>query len=64
MARRVAVVLFNLGGPDTQEAVRPFLYFVRQDRVGFIDNAVDAAWRPHYGPAPSRCLKHFRGFYF
>ncbi|WP_459674765.1 ferrochelatase [Acidisoma sp. 7E03] len=24
-ARRIAVVLFNLGGPDNQEAVRPFL---------------------------------------
>ena len=23
--RRVAVVLFNLGGPDSPEAVRPFL---------------------------------------
>jgi ferrochelatase len=26
MARRVAVVLFNLGGPDSQRAVRPFLF--------------------------------------
>ena len=25
MTRRVAVVLFNLGGPDSPEAVRPFL---------------------------------------
>ena len=25
MARRVAVVLFNLGGPDAPESVRPFL---------------------------------------
>lgn len=28
---RVAVVLFNLGGPDTQEAVRPFLFNLFND---------------------------------
>ena len=33
MARRVAVVLFNLGGPDTQEAVRPFLFNLFRDRA-------------------------------
>jgi protoporphyrin/coproporphyrin ferrochelatase len=31
-ARKVAVVLFNLGGPDTQEAVRPFLFNLFNDR--------------------------------
>ncbi|MBB6254882.1 ferrochelatase [Nitrospirillum iridis] len=30
-ARRVAVVLFNLGGPDRLEAVRPFLYNLFRD---------------------------------
>jgi ferrochelatase len=29
--RRVAVVLFNLGGPDTPEAVRPFLFNLFSD---------------------------------
>lgn len=31
MSRRVAVVLFNLGGPDGPEAVRPFLYNLFRD---------------------------------
>ncbi len=31
MTRRVAVVLFNLGGPDTLEAVRPFLFNLFRD---------------------------------
>jgi protoporphyrin/coproporphyrin ferrochelatase len=30
--RKIAVVLFNLGGPDTQEAVRPFLFNLFSDR--------------------------------
>ncbi|TWB47207.1 ferrochelatase [Nitrospirillum viridazoti] len=30
-ARRIAVVLFNLGGPDRLEAVRPFLYNLFRD---------------------------------
>ncbi len=30
--RKIAVVLFNLGGPDTQEAVRPFLFNLFNDR--------------------------------
>lgn len=30
-ARKVAVILFNLGGPDTQEAVRPFLFNLFSD---------------------------------
>ncbi|WP_442943681.1 ferrochelatase [Nitrospirillum sp. BR 11752] len=29
--RRIAVVLFNLGGPDRLEAVRPFLYNLFRD---------------------------------
>ena len=29
--RRIAVVLFNLGGPDTQEAVQPFLFNLFSD---------------------------------
>lgn len=29
--RRIAVVLFNLGGPDRQEAVRPFLFNLFRD---------------------------------
>lgn len=31
MARRIAVVLFNLGGPDRPEAVRPFLFNLFRD---------------------------------
>ena len=31
MARRVAVILFNLGGPDAPEAVRPFLFNLFND---------------------------------
>lgn len=32
-ARRVAIVLFNLGGPDSQQAVRPFLFNLFNDRA-------------------------------
>jgi ferrochelatase len=32
-SRRVAVILFNLGGPDRQEAVRPFLFNLFNDRA-------------------------------
>ena len=32
-ARRVAVVLFNLGGPDSLKAVRPFLFNLFADRA-------------------------------
>lgn len=32
MTRKIAVVLFNLGGPDKQEAVRPFLFNLFNDR--------------------------------
>ncbi|MGE3143033.1 MAG: ferrochelatase, partial [Hyphomonadaceae bacterium] len=31
--RRIAVVLFNLGGPDSLEAVRPFLRNLFNDRA-------------------------------
>jgi protoporphyrin/coproporphyrin ferrochelatase len=31
--RRIAVVLFNLGGPDSQDAVRPFLFNLFRDRA-------------------------------
>src|SRR5215510_13850742 len=31
-ARRIAVVLFNLGGPDAPEAVQPFLFNLFNDR--------------------------------
>ena len=30
--RRLAVVLFNLGGPDSPDAVQPFLYNLFNDR--------------------------------
>jgi ferrochelatase len=30
--RKIAVVLFNLGGPDSQEAVRPFLFNLFNDK--------------------------------
>lgn len=32
-ARRVAIILFNLGGPDTQQAVRPFLFNLFNDKA-------------------------------
>ena len=32
-SRRVAIILFNLGGPDTQEAVRPFLFNLFSDKA-------------------------------
>ena len=31
--RRIAVVLFNLGGPDRPEAVAPFLFNLFNDRA-------------------------------
>ncbi|MES1200986.1 MAG: ferrochelatase [Pseudomonadota bacterium] len=33
MTRKVAVILFNLGGPDSLEAVRPFLFNLFNDRA-------------------------------
>lgn len=44
MTRKIAVVLFNLGGPDRPEAVRPFLFNL------FNDHRIIAA------PAPIRLL--------
>jgi len=32
-SRRVAIILFNLGGPDTPQAVRPFLFNLFNDRA-------------------------------
>lgn len=32
-SRRVAIILFNLGGPDNQEAVRPFLFNLFNDKA-------------------------------
>lgn len=32
-SRRVAIILFNLGGPDSPEAVRPFLFNLFNDRA-------------------------------
>lgn len=32
-SRRVAIILFNLGGPDKQEAVRPFLFNLFNDKA-------------------------------
>jgi len=32
-SRRVAIILFNLGGPDTQDAVRPFLFNLFNDKA-------------------------------
>jgi len=33
VSRKIAVVLLNLGGPDTQEAVRPFLFNLFADKA-------------------------------
>lgn len=35
MMKRTAIVLFNLGGPDTLEAVRPFLFNLFNDKAIF-----------------------------
>jgi ferrochelatase len=35
MSRRLAVVLFNLGGPDTLESVQPFLFNLFNDKAIF-----------------------------
>jgi ferrochelatase len=32
-SRRVAIIVFNLGGPDSQQAVRPFLFNLFNDRA-------------------------------
>jgi ferrochelatase len=32
-SRRVAIILFNLGGPDSQKAVRPFLFNLFNDKA-------------------------------
>ena len=32
MSKKIAVVLFNLGGPDTPEAIRPFLNNLFSDK--------------------------------
>jgi ferrochelatase len=32
-SRRVAIILFNLGGPDSQDAVRPFLFNLFNDKA-------------------------------
>ena len=32
-ARRVAIILFNLGGPDSLQAVRPFLFNLFNDKA-------------------------------
>lgn len=37
--RKIAVVLFNLGGPDSKEAIKPFLFNFFMDK-----NIVRAAW--------------------
>jgi protoporphyrin/coproporphyrin ferrochelatase len=64
--RRVAVVLFNLGGPDRPEAVRPFLFNLFNDPAiigapGFIRTLLAnfIAWR-RSGPA-SKIYAHLGG---
>ena len=32
-SRRVAIILFNLGGPDKQESVQPFLFNLFNDKA-------------------------------
>ena len=53
MARRIAVVLFNLGGPDKPENVRPFLRNLFRDPAiigapGLIREAL--AWSGSFWP--------------
>ena len=42
-SRRVAVILFNLGGPDSLDAVRPFLFNLFNDRA-IIDSPQPQRW--------------------
>ena len=44
---KVAVVLFNLGGPDSLEAVQPFLQNL------FSDPAINCAWNEICGATPT-----------
>src|SRR5690349_5400475 len=46
---RVAVVLFNLGGPDRPEAIRPFL-------LNLFNDPARAVLRPALARAPDRCV--------
>ena len=48
-ARRLAVVLFNLGGPDSLKAVRPFLFNLFADRaiIGVERGVRDLEHRDH-----------------
>jgi ferrochelatase len=47
MGRKVAVVLFNLGGPDGPEAVKPFLFNLFSDPaiIGLPGISCAAWWR-------------------
>ena len=39
--RRIAVVLFNLGGPDDQASVKPFLFNLFNDCLLYTSDAAD-----------------------
>ena len=56
-ARRVAIVLFNLGGPDRPEAIRPFLLNLFSDpailRVPFFVRPLLARWITRARVAPA-----------
>ena len=44
---KIAIVLFNLGGPDTPEAVEPFLFNLFNDL--FDDEGLEASFRRELG---------------
>jgi ferrochelatase len=55
--QRIAIVLFNLGGPDRPEAIRPFLFNLFRDpailRVPFFIRPLLAWWIAHRRLAPA-----------
>ena len=54
--RRVGVILFQLGGPDTLEAIEPFLFNLFCD-----PDIIDFPLRPHWPPSTGKIdLNHPR----
>jgi len=51
---RLAVVLFNLGGPDTPEAIQPFLFNLFRDPAIIGAPALFASPWPSSSPLPGR----------
>ena len=54
--KKIAVVLFQLGGPDSQAAVEPFLYnlFCDPDIINFPGAFLARKLSPNSSPPPAR----------